>query len=409
MPLLPKDLQRFSIDGPHAAPQYIKATPAVVQLAEQLLDCFEFGVDDTYGMLQDSLEPICLSSQRHRLIKGLIHILEARLTFEADLPIDPIALREKLFTRAAEIRAEEFRKLTWREEILANTASELGIEVQAIENALYSDLKRERKITAFEPIEAEDLIAEYNLTLAKSLLLYAKKLTFTVEVGTDRPALRKLFQSLRFFNLLFEAQAITETVWQFSVDGPTAVLPQPQKYAASLASFLPSLYAFSAWHATSELEIDGQKYQWQLKPDDFAAPVMRFPHRLPEEAQMLEKRIEEAGKGWQVTHAYPLLQFDSQGVWIPDFSVRQSESARVAHVEVLGFWRADYLNRRLKLLKTAPKNLILVISDKLKLSEGQLENTGIQVVMFKRTPRFQDVLAAAEKCALEEAPDSPRS
>ncbi|MBQ1924691.1 MAG: DUF790 family protein [Proteobacteria bacterium] len=408
MPLLPKDLQRFSIDGPHAAPQYIKATGAVIQLAEQLIDCFTYSIDDTYGMLQDSLEPLCLSSQRHRLIKGMIHILEDRLTFQEELSLDPLALREKLFTQAAQIGADDFLKMSWRDQIIAQTASELGIEAAELEDALYCDLKRERKITAFESIKPEALIAEYNLTLAKSLLLYAKKLTFTVDVGTDRAAVRKLFQSLRFFNLLFEAQPVTETVWQFSVDGPTAVLPQPQKYASSMAAFLPNLYAFQAWHATSDLEIDGHKYQWQLKPNDFTPPVMHFPHRLPEEAQTLMARITEAGKGWQISQAYPFLQFGGQGIWIPDFSVCHTDG-RVAHVEVLGFWRTDYLNRRLKLLQKAPQNLILVISDKLKLSDGQLEKTGIQIVMFKRTPRFQDVLAAAEKCACPEKTDISQS
>ena len=103
-----------------------------------------------------------------------------------------------------------------------------------------------------------------------------------------------------------------------------------------------------------------------------------------------------------------LRQFGGQGIWIPDFSVCHTDG-RVAHVEVLGFWRTDYLNRRLKLLQKAPQNLILVISDKLKLSDGQLEKTGIQIVMFKRTPRFQDVLAAAEKCACPEKTDISQS
>ena len=71
MSLIPKDLQRFSIDGPNVTPSYIKPTPAVSRLVEQILDCFRFGVDDTYGNLQDALESIALASQRHRLIHGI--------------------------------------------------------------------------------------------------------------------------------------------------------------------------------------------------------------------------------------------------------------------------------------------------------------------------------------------------
>ncbi len=400
MSLLPKDLQRFAIDGPNVAPQYIKSTPAVIQLLEQILDCFRFSPDDTYGELCSALEPLCQQSQRHRLIRGIIHILEARLTFDEDSKIDPILLREHLFQMAAKVSAEQFSNLEWRNQIIQSAAEKFQLTPEQIENAIYSDLKDERQILAFEDIEPEELISEYNLTLAKSLLLYAKKLSFTVELGnSSAQSLRRLFQSLRFFNLLFEAQTITETIWQFSVDGPTSVLPQPQKYAASLASFLPILFGFKAWHATSELMIDEKSVTWQLKPDDFQPPEFHIPERIPEEAQQLSRRIVELDPEWEITHDYPILQFGPQAVWIPDFSMRNTQTNATAHVEVLGFWRGDYLNRRLKLLASAPENLILVLSDKLKLDSATLQKTKITIITYKRTPRPQDVLAAAKKCA----------
>ena len=402
MPLLPKALQRFSIDGLGIAPQYIKATPAILKLTEQILDCFRFCSESTYGDLMSDLEPIGLQSQRHRLIKGLIHILESRLTFNDELEIDPMQLRETLFLKAARVDAEDFLKQPWRDEILKQTSEEFHISREQLENALYADLRDERLILGFEDIEPEALVAEYNLTLAKSLLLYARKLTFTIELGEDSAqSLRKLFQNMRFFNLLFEAEPLTDTIWQFSVDGPTSVLPQPQKYASDLASFLPTLYAFKTWHATSDIEIDGKHYTWQLKPDDFEAPVIRFVQRISEEAQQLAVRIPQIDDNWIVVHDYPILQFGPQSIWIPDFSIQHIQTKTTAHIEVLGFWRADYLNRRLKALEKAPSNLILVISDKLKLDAGTLCKTPVTIVPYKRTPRPQDILKAAEKISIK--------
>ena len=398
MPLLPKDLQRFSIDGPNASPQYIKATPSVAQIAQQLLDCFRYSPDASYGDLSESLEPLCLASQRHRLIRGLIHILESRLTFDDTCEIDPVLLREDLFKRAAALDGKAFAQMQWRDEILRQTAEHFQIDAQQIDEHLYADLRNERKICSFEDIEPDALIAEYNLTLAKSLLLYAQKLAFTIDLGSESAqTLRKLFQSLRFFNLLFEAQAITDNVWQFSIDGPSAVLPQPQKYASSLAMFLPTLFLFSAWHATADLEVDGKKCTWQLKPNDFEPPQIQLVQRLSEEAEQLSRRIPEIDPAWQITPNYPILTLGPQNVWIPDFSIENRETGAVAHVEVIGLWRADYLNRRLQNIEHLPKNMILVLSDKFKMDKQKLSNSAISLVTFKRTPRPQDVIAAAKR------------
>lgn len=401
MALLPKDLQRFQIDGPNVTPMYIKPTSSVSQIVEQILDNFRYSVDDTYGNLCDALEPLCLQSQRHRLIKGLIHILESRLKFDEMGSLDPVDLREKLFLRAGSLDAAQFTSMTWRQKLMEETAQEFGLTVSELEKGFYSDLKEERRIQSFEDIDAESLIAEYNLTLAKSLLLYARQLTFTLELGpSSAQSLRRLFHRLRFFNLLFESQPITETIWQFKVDGPTAVLVQPQKYASSMAAFLPSLYAFNAWHATSELDIDGKKCVWQLKPDDFEAPIMHFPDRIPEEAEQLSERIVQLAPEWSISSDYPVIDCGGQSVWVSDFSM--ISNGRVAHVEVLGFWRADYLNRRIESLKKAPRNLILVVSDKLKLDDMTLQSRGMTLIPYKRTPKPQDVIKAAESCALKE-------
>lgn len=407
MPLLPKDLQRFAIDGPNAAPQYIKPTASVLQLVGQILDCFRFSPDDNYGNLCSALEPLCLQSQRHRLIKGFIHILESHLVFGVSSSVEPVLLREKLFTLAAEIPSSEFVKLNWRDKIIEAAAKEFDISAEQIDAMMYGDLKSERQILSFEDIDEEQLISEYNLTLAKSMLLYARKLTFTVELGNiSSNSLRRLFQSLRFFNLLFNAQMVTDTIWQFEVDGPSAVLPQPQKYASSLASFLPVLYTFSAWHATSDLEIDGKHVTWQLKPNDFEMPAPIIPERMPEETIHLMERIPQISEDWIVTRDYPILQFGPQAVWIPDFSLRNIKTDRTAHVEVLGFWRADYLNRRLKLLSKAPKNLILVLSDKLQIDKAILEKSQISILTYKRTPIPQALLDLADKCAKRETLDN---
>ena len=125
MAFIPKDYQRFRIDGQNIIPQYIKATPSIVATVDQLIDCFRFAVGESYGSLRDSYEPLCMESQRHRLIRGIIHLLESRLQFEAPADADIVGLRMKIFERAAQIDGNAFvNRSKWRDDLLDEFASE---------------------------------------------------------------------------------------------------------------------------------------------------------------------------------------------------------------------------------------------------------------------------------------------
>lgn len=396
MAFIPKDYQRFRIDGQNIVPQYIKATPSIVATVDQLLDCFRFAVGESYGSLRDSYEPLCMESQRHRLIRGIIHLLESRLQFEAPADADIVGLRMKIFERAAQIDGDAFvNRSKWRDDLLDEFASESQMSRQALEDNLYADLKDERQIASFEDADADEIVAHYNLSLAKSLLMYARSLVFTVVFDTaTAQSVRKLFQCLKFYNLLFEATQITESAWQFTVDCPGSILPQPQKYAISLASFLPTLYHFASWHATADLTLDGKNVIWQLKPDDFKPPRMVFPERLSEEADRLAQRLCKLDPDITIDSHAPLLNLGCQSVWVPDFSMNHKGSRRKIYVEVVGFWRADYFNRRLQSLDRPIDDLIIVLSEKMKIDKSQLANSPLKIVYYKRTPRPQDVIKA---------------
>lgn len=403
MAFIPKEYQRFRIDGSNVIVQYIKPTPSILAIIEPLLDCFRGSIGDNYALLRDSYESICMSSQKHRLIHGLVHILESRLSFETFSACDPVDLRMRLFEKAGAISGKDYAERDrWRTSLIKAMAQEVSLSPETIELGLYADLRDERRITAFDDLEADALVAEYNLSLAKSLLMYARSLVFTIVfMESTSQSVRKLFQSLRFFNLLFEVEQISESAYQFKVDCPASVLPQPQKYATSLASFLPTLYGFSSWHATAQVCLDERLATWQLKPTDFTPPVFYFPERIGQEAEQLSRRLVELDDALTIDSQVPILFLAPQSVWVPDFSVRHKVTQKKVYVEVLGYWRADYLNRRLKWIASATEPLILVLSEKLKLDHAILEDSPVEILHYKRTPRPQDVLKAIYRYGID--------
>ena len=127
---------------------------------------------------------------------------------------------------------------------------------------------------------------------------------------------------------------------------------------------------------------------------------MVFPERIPVEANQLASRIQELDPTLHVHRQTPIVPMGPQCIWIPDFTIQNTVTQKEVHVEVLGVWRADYLNRRLTQLaqlKSYPNNFILVLSDKLKIDAESMQKTLIPVVTFKRTPRPQDLIAMAQK------------
>jgi predicted nuclease of restriction endonuclease-like RecB superfamily len=60
-------------------------------------------------------------------------------------------------------------------------------------------------------------------------------------------------------------------------------------------------------------------------------------------------------------------------VFLPDFALRHPDG-RTIYVEIVGFWHPDYLKRKLgKVRRAGLPNLILAVSERLKVGEGDLK------------------------------------
>ena len=83
---------------------------------------------------------------------------------------------------------------------------------------------------------------------------------------------------------------------------------------------------------------------------------------------------------------------------LPDYTLEKG--GRTAHLDIVGFWRRDYLTRRLALLaEYGPGNLILAVSRKLKVDDDALGELPGPIVWFSQVVPPKEVIAAAEKVA----------
>ena len=93
----------------------------------------------------------------------------------------------------------------------------------------------------------------------------------------------------------------------------------------------------------------------------------------------------------------PVPQPDAGEVLISDYVLKHPDG-RVAFVEIVGFWRKAYLERRIDLMeKLEGVPLVLVVGEKLKSDKGKLEDVPPAIVFFKTVIIVDRVLDAIEE------------
>ena len=82
---------------------------------------------------------------------------------------------------------------------------------------------------------------------------------------------------------------------------------------------------------------------------------------------------------------------------VPDYVFQNKKSHRKVHMEVFGFWRRGAVEARLRLLREhGPKNLILALSNQLRVDEESLEDLPAEIYQFREAPIAREVLKLLE-------------
>ena len=101
-----------------------------------------------------------------------------------------------------------------------------------------------------------------------------------------------------------------------------------------------------------------------------------------------EERFLALDTDWTLESATPIY-LEDQNILVPDFTFRKEK--QLVHMEIVGFWRKDYLEQR---LSQCPNNMFLavsrkLVSDKKKLTAKQQE----KLILFAEIISAKDVLS----------------
>jgi predicted nuclease of restriction endonuclease-like RecB superfamily len=369
-------------------------------VAGAVVRAFEASVGKTRAELDELLAGVPKPARDRVTVLGLIKLCEDRCETSAPEGLDPAVVRREVFLRSS---------AAWRADagfdraaVLLAAAEALGTTGARVEQALFADLADAQVIRSFEPLEADELLARYDLALAQSVLLRATRVEVDLP-ATDPAAMRGIFRAARFHGLVHAVHEREGGGQRLVVDGPFSLFDAVQRYGLKLATFLPHVLACPDFELRAEV-LHGPKrerLELVLTPKDGV-----HPGRLPStgarpELDALVDAFEALGSSWRVRRAEQVIARPGEPVVVPDLVFEQPSTGRRVWLEAFGFWSRAAIWRRIEQIRAGlPEPMLLVASKKLRVSEELLdESEAAELYVYGAAIGAREVLSRIERIA----------
>lgn len=388
--MLSADLLKVRIRGNDIVPWFVTQEGDTLELAGDIIGAFKDHTGKKLGELYDILEEIEDQGFDYRLVRGLVALLERRCKLQVESVIDPSTARREAFKAAAAmypVISEASRSVA-----LKNAASALSVPEKDLEASMFADLEDEQVIGTFMPPRAEDLLSEYNLSLAQTLLFKASGLKFRAS-GNHKAVLR----AVKRLGLMYTAENSSGRL-DITVDGPLSALKSTDRYGTSLAKLLPHIVSSPDWSLEASIvrkDFSGNPRVYNFKMDKKAHSALFGGFASTDSEVTFDSEPEEkfyesfknAGTGWDISREpEPLVA--GKYLFIPDFLL-EKDGTKI-YLEIAGFWTADYLKRKVaKLNEIRDKNLIVLASA--KMSCDAFKYFSGSVIFFDKKIPLKDV------------------
>ncbi len=294
--------------------------------------------------------------------------------------VPPDRARETLFRMAAAQAGSD------RAVALQAAAQELAVEPAELERTLFADLPGEKLVCAPTVVPSlGDLALRTNQLIVRSLLFHARRVRIKAE-GAARPLVRQA----KLRGLICTVTDGTPPVLDLS--GPFTVFRHTLLYGRALGEVVQFLPHCAHFKLRAECVLRGQEAILDVQSGD---PI--FPAEEPKAYDSkLEERfardLKRAAPDWDLVRE-PEPVPAGRTLIFPDFLLyHRLRPERRFFVEILGFWSADYLARKLALLREAGlDNLVLCVDE----TRGEdVLPPDARVVRFRRRIDPRLVLAA---------------
>jgi len=380
--------------------------PRARELAASALALVRAHVGLPRGALLEAWGQVAIAPSEIRLARALFKLALDRCEFDEGAAIEPIELRREIFTRSANLRRSASGELA-RSGVLQEVALSRGVDVDAIEQALYADLPTAHILRKADMLSPDGLLSTYEMAQHQAVLLRAVHLGARI-FCSSAAGYRALFRKLKFHRLLFSMEKLERGAgYAILIDGPFSLFEQTTKYGLKLALSLPFIMACDAWDVTADLRWgkDRRPLRYHVR-GSAVAPQGESIAGLPDDVAALLSDLRTQESYWEAAPADAILDLPGIGVCVPDLVFLHRESRQRVYLEVLGFWSRAAVWKRVEMVAAGlPHPMVFAVSKHLRVSEEVLgDNTPAALYVYARTMNARAVLERVEAVAGRGAP-----
>ncbi|EMA43279.1 DUF790 family protein [Halococcus saccharolyticus] len=410
--MLTKDLLRVSRAGGGYHPQF--TTREDRPLAARVIGVYQGHVGEPRHELDDALETLERDADDFKLVRGFAKLLDREATFETRAAIEPERARRATFAAAESVGVVTTAE---RDRALVAAADRLDTTSEIIEGSLYADLDEREVLAAFDsPWDPKELCAQYDLSLAQTVLFDATKLRVR---SADPKALVSAVKRLR---LLYEIRNTDPddggsdrsahlSDREVIVTGPDSLFRRTRRYGTRFARLLRTITKAGEWELTATIDDRGTERELRLTHEDLRVPgtepVVEIEYDSAVEADFAA-RFESLDLDWDLVREPEPLATGSR-VMIPDFAfdwkhevpdiadgdsgAGKTVSSRAFRVffEIMGFWTPEYVEKKLDQIDGLENvELLVAVDESLGVGED-LEARDARAIPYSGTVRLADV------------------
>ncbi|EKV00710.1 hypothetical protein Lepto7375DRAFT_2842 [Leptolyngbya sp. PCC 7375] len=409
--MLPSDLLIHRPRGDSIDAKQLPLSKDWLAIASNLISLFQATVGDTQGSLNQKLQELEGEDTDYRVKRGLAHILRSSFsTFEIVSPLEPQALRQRVFALAAASVPSPTAAQQHLKKLAGQLTQELDKDVEPIhiQQGLYADLKENRILTQFDAPTPEALIHRYNLSQVQGIFYRASHVVLNLH-RNDPGEYKLMFRYLKLFRLMTYIEGEADQGFTVTIDGPASLFKASTRYGLDIAKLVPAILHVTRWHLSATLQWK-DSYTKALSEKSYALDsecdlVSHYPPGKPYdsmvEAAFADRWMTLVEKGktpWQLEREVDLIPIPGS-VMIPDFRLVHPDG-RVYLLEIVGYWRPEYLRKKFaQVQKSDCQNLILAISERLNLAKAgiNVNNVPAQIVWFKDKLQPKSLLSLLEE------------
>ena len=379
--MVPEKVLPYRLRGDHVIPSFLDAADLPwVELLEQ--EYRRFAGKPRRLLEEHFREPLPFDSPPYKR-RLLLHALDKLWSTDIQAADSPAKVRESVFLRATSLDAS-------RSVVIERVAAESKITAEEVEQALFADLRGERvMVPPQEELSPREIVLKTNLLLAQGLLCRSTAVRLWL-VGNARRVVRHAkFKGL--ICTVSQSDAGEET--RLDISGPLSLFRRTLMYGRALAQLVPYLSWCHRYRLESEVILQGENSLFDLRSGASVLPAA-MPKRF--DSKLEERFARDFGKlttDWSIIREPDPIKA-SGTIIFPDFAlIHRARPAEKWFLEILGFWTPDYLHRKLRQLRGAKLDqLILCIDETRQCGDAEIPK-GAHVIPYRNRVDVQRVHA----------------